>query len=193
MNELPAEVCEQLLELARREVRGALGVMDAAGVCVGHVGPVYDVLRRPAGCFVSLHTLRTGALRGCVGKMTADRPLVDTVGSMARSVLADPRFMDHPITADELPGLVIEISILGPLRSIDGPEAFDLFNEGIYMTLDQRRGCFLPQVARETGWNRQQLLSRLCSEKLGLPADAWQDPHARFEAFSVILIGPKPF
>jgi AMMECR1 domain-containing protein len=125
--------------------------------------------------------------------MAANQPLVEVVGLMARSVLADPRFEDRPVSADELADLEIEISVLGPLRLLDGPDGFDPLNEGIYMTLNQRRGCFLPQVARETGWTRQQLLERLCSEKLELPANAWRDPQARFEAFPVEIIGPEPF
>jgi len=190
MNELPAEVCAYLLELARREIRIALGK-------VAHGGdwdvPKYEVLQRPAGCFVSLHSCRRRALRGCIGRMAADRPLIEVVGSMARSVLADPRFVDHPVTADELTDLEIEISVLGPPRHIDAPDGFDPWNEGIYMTLDQRRGCFLPQVARETLWTRRQLLERLCCEKLGLSADAWCDPRTRLEAFTVVIIGPEPF
>jgi len=39
----------------------------------------------------------------------------------------------------------------------------------IYLTLNGRSGVFLPQVARETGWRRDQLLDRLCTEKDGLP------------------------
>jgi AMMECR1 domain-containing protein len=51
---------------------------------------------------------------------------------------------------------------------------------------------FLPQVARETGWTRQQLLSRLCTEKLGLPENAWTDPSAALHTFTADVIGPTP-
>jgi hypothetical protein len=56
-----------------------------------------------------------------------------------------------------------------------------------------RTGCFLPQVARETGWIREQLLSRLCTEKMGLQPEAWKHPGAVLEIFSILVVGPEPF
>jgi len=46
------------------------------------------------------------------------------------------------------------------------------------------QGVFLPQVATETGWTREQFLSNLCSHKAGLPPDAWKDPKTRLEIFT---------
>jgi len=37
-----------------------------------------------------------------------------------------------------------------------------------------RSGIYLPHVAQETGWSRDELLSHLCRDKAGLPADAWR-------------------
>jgi AMMECR1 domain-containing protein len=48
-------------------------------------------------------------------------------------------------------------------------------------------------VARETGWSREQLLNRLCSEKLGLPANSWQNSDAKLMKFDTLLVGPEPF
>jgi AMMECR1 domain-containing protein len=48
-------------------------------------------------------------------------------------------------------------------------------------------------VARETGWTREQLLSRLCVEKMGLPADAWKLPGAKLQVFTTSVVGPEPF
>lgn len=190
MIEIPTEVGASLLRLAKREIRAALGELDPGGdaACPGH-----ELLRKPAGCFVSLHSRHGHALRGCIGRMEADVPLMELVGCMARSVLGDPRFADHPVTVDELPDLEIELSIVSPPRALNGPDGFDLWNDGIALTLEERRGCFLPQVARETGWTRRQLLERLCTEKMGLPAHAWRDPQARFEAFATTCIGPEAF
>lgn len=190
MMKITAEVGAYLLELARREIRARLrGVMEADEPAE----PQDDVLRRPAGCFVSLHSHSRQKLRGCIGRLEARWPLKEVVTKMARSVLDDPRFVDDPVRIDELADLEIEISILTPPRRLNGPEEFDLWNDGICMSLEDRRGLFLPQVARETGWTRQQLLDRLCREKMGLPADAWRDPRARFEAFSTIILGPQRF
>jgi len=67
-------------------------------------------------------------------------------------------------------------------------------NEGIYLTFGESgAGCFLPQVARETGWSKEQLLDRLCVEKMGLLASAWHDPRAKLFVFTTLEIGPEPF
>jgi len=183
-----------LLDAARRVIRDAL-VSDSAEGLVRDVPAAESdpVLLRPAGCFVSLHDRATHALRGCIGRLEDSGPLIEAVRQTAVGVLSDPRFAASPVTADELPRLEIEISVLSPLRPIDGPEGFDLLNDGIYLIYGSRHGCFLPQVARQTGWTRQQLLTRLCTEKLGLPPFTWRDPRTRFLAFSVTVIGPEPF
>ena len=109
------------------------------------------------------------------------------------NVLDDPRFSDDPVRLEELPDLEIEISVLSPLHCVPGPLAFKPLTEGIYLACGQRTGCFLPQVARETGWSREQLLDRLCTEKMGLPAGAWNVPGAELSVFSTVTIGPEPF
>ena len=76
---------------------------------------------------------------------------------------------------DELPMLSIEISVLTPLRDAAHALDFDLHADGIVLTCGRHSGCFLPQVARETGWTKEQLLGRLCTEKLGLRESAWRD------------------
>lgn len=152
------------------------------------------VLAQPAGCFVTLHARGTHELRGCVGRLDATHPVLDAVRRSAASVIHDPRFTNDPVRLDELPQLEIDLSILSPLRPAPGPLEFDPLNEGVYLTWGEARaGCFLPQVARETGWSREQLLGRLCVEKMGLPAAAWQDPRAKLFVFTTQVIGPEPF
>ena len=142
---------------------------------------------------MSLHELRTHRLRGCVGRLDAKAPLGETVLTMAQAVLEDPRFLNMPVTLADLPHLEIELSILSPLQPAAGPMEFDLLNDGIYLSHGERSGCFLPQVARETGWGKEQLLERLCTEKMGLPGIAWRHPAARLQRFTVQLIGPVRF
>jgi AmmeMemoRadiSam system protein A len=172
---------------------GSAGPVSAgAGPAAGHAADA--ALSQPAGCFVTLHTLRTHALRGCVGRLDAAEPLLDAVRRSATNVLSDPRFADDPVRLEELPDLQLDVSVLSPLRPAAAPLAFDLLNEGIYLTWGEgRAGCFLPQVARETGWSKEQLLDRLCVEKMGLPAGAWHDRRAKLFVFTTLVIGPEPF
>jgi AmmeMemoRadiSam system protein A len=149
-------------------------------------------LNLPAGCFVSLHERLTHRLRGCVGRLDANLALAESVRQTARDVLDDPRFTDRPVTTADLAHLEIEVSVLSPPRPADSPLDFDLADDGIYLVAGAHAGCFLPQVARETGWSREQLLDRLCTEKLGLPPDTWRKPESKLYTFQVEVIGPEP-
>ena len=50
------------------------------------------------------------------------------------------------------------------------------------LTKGERRAVFLPEVAKEQGWNREQTLTQL-AKKAGLPPDAWKEG-ATLEVFS---------
>jgi AmmeMemoRadiSam system protein A len=140
------------------------------------------------GCFV---TLKNGdQLRGCIGQFIADKPLVNMVVEMAKaSATGDPRFFNDPITADELPRLDIEISVLSPLKKTTDPLSLRLGIDGIYVKRGHLSGCFLPQVAEETGWTKEEFLSYCCSHKAGLPGDAWKDPKTDVFLFTAEVFG----
>jgi AmmeMemoRadiSam system protein A len=145
------------------------------------------------GCFVSLHRRDTHALRGCIGLLDTGKPLIQSLTSAAESVIGDPRFLAQPVSRFELSELTIEVTILGQFQKANTPLDFEPKEHGIHLTFRGRTGLFLPQVGRETGWTREQLLARLCTEKLGLPDIAWKDPTAELRIFSADVIGPRPF
>ena len=186
--QLSGEQQSLVLDLARFFVRSALG--DAPSTAPDQSAPF---LREPSGCFVSLHALEGHQLRGCVGRIDAAQPLIEALRGASASVLKDPRFARRPVRMDELPSLSLEVSVLSAPHPASSPEDFEPTEQGIYLTIANRTGCFLPQVARETGWTREQLLDRLCVEKLGLAASSWRSPQARLDVFSVQVIGPEPF
>ncbi|HZK82675.1 MAG TPA: AmmeMemoRadiSam system protein A [Humisphaera sp.] len=176
-----------LLDTARAVVRATLA---------GHQvrpPPCHDLdLYKPAGCFTSLHD-HAGRLRGCVGRIDASEPLISSLTSSSVSVCSDGRFRANPVTLAELPNIDLELSVLSPPRPAANVLDFDLLNHGIYLTIAGRTGCFLPQVARETGWTKEQLLTRLCTEKMGMAADSWKSPQAKLAVFSTVIVGPEPF
>jgi AmmeMemoRadiSam system protein A len=147
-------------------------------------------LNARCGCFV---TLKNGEqLRGCIGQFTSDMPLIELVVEMAKaSAASDPRFFADPITADELEQLDIEISVLSPLQKTDDPLSLRLGIDGIYIKRGCAGGCFLPQVATETGWNKKEFLSYCCAHKAGLPADAWKDPETDVYLFTAEVFGAE--
>ena len=148
--------------------------------------PASPTLRRNQGAFVTLE--RQGELRGCIGHMAEDTPLALTVARMAiAAALEDRRF--PPVRAEELPGLTIELSVLTPFTPVAGPQAIVVGRDGVLLDKAGRRAVFLPQVAPEQGWGRDEMLDHLCA-KAGLERDCWR-AGARFSTFWAEVFGEK--
>jgi MEMO1 family protein len=142
------------------------------------------VLRRPQGVFVTLN--EDGQLRGCIGRLAGDLPLGQAVGAMAlQAAFDDPRFA--PLRAEELGRLSIEISALTPPAPVSGPRDIVVGRDGVVLRKGGRSAVFLPQVATEQGWDRDELLAQLCV-KAGLPRDAWREG-AQFSVFQAVVFG----
>lgn len=118
-------------------------------------------------------------LRGCIGTIEPAGPLHETVARFAvESACGDPRF--PALVPAELEGLEIEISVLGPLHAIDGPEAIVTGVHGVVLERASHRALFLPQVAVEQEWGLTTFLEHLAL-KAGLGRDGWRD--ARLSVF----------
>ncbi len=142
-----------------------------------------DRLREPAGAFVTLEKGRE--LRGCIGYIEAIRPLYQSVMENALSACCrDYRFT--PLHASELDEIEIEISVLTPKREIASYDEFIPGTHGIILEKNGRRAVFLPQVAAEHGWGREETLRHLAF-KAGLPRDAWKEG-SRLWVFQAELI-----
>jgi AmmeMemoRadiSam system protein A len=147
-------------------------------------------LNASCGCFVTLKN--KGQLRGCIGQFTSEVPLIQLVAEMAKaSATGDPRFFAEPITETELKKLDIEISVLSPLKQTDDPLSLQLGVDGIYIKKGLASGCFLPQVATEAGWSKEEFLSYCCAHKAGLQADAWKDPDTEVYLFTAEVFGSE--
>ena len=147
-------------------------------------------LNAHCGCFVTLKT--HDSLRGCIGQFTSEKPLIELVSDMAAaSATADARFFDSPITKDELDQLDIEISVLSPLKLTHDPLSLHLGRDGIYIKKGHFSGCFLPQVATETGWSKEEFLSNCCSHKAHLAPDAWKEKDTEVYLFTAEIFGSR--
>jgi AmmeMemoRadiSam system protein A len=141
-------------------------------------------LRAPAGAFVTLKT--GGNLRGCIGTIEPREPLYQAVlDNGDNAARHDPRF--RPVQASELPRLEVEVSVLTPTRPIATWEEFQVGVHGIILSKGGLRAVFLPEVAVEQGWTREEALSHL-ARKAGLPADAWREG-ASFAVFTSTKLG----
>jgi uncharacterized protein (TIGR00296 family) len=123
-----------------------------------------------------------------MGRFRPDVNLAETARQVTLSSLRDPRFRDRPIIADELDGLSIEISILSNPTRAPGPDAVEAGVHGILVRRGGAEGCFLPQVATEQRWDREELLSRCCALKAGLAPDAWKDPDTEIHVFTADIL-----
>lgn len=140
-------------------------------------------LKTLMGTFVTLKI--HGDLRGCIGSLEAVDPLYLSVHKNAlAAALHDYRFA--PLRPAELAALEVHVSILSPNRAIATIEEFTLGAHGIILSKGGRRAVFLPEVALEQGWTREETLSYL-SRKAGLPADAWKQD-AQFQVFESVVL-----
>ena len=140
------------------------------------------------GAFVTLH--KKGELRGCIGNIIGTQPLWMTVRDMAvESSTRDPRF--EPVAPDELKDIKIEISVLSQPKRVQDISEIKMGTHGVIVKRGFNSGVFLPQVATETGWSRDEFLCRLCAEKAGLPADAWKDKNTELSVFTAQVFGEE--
>jgi len=171
-----------LLKLARTSIESTL-----AGLAHSPAEHEFDdVLRRPAGAFVTLRT-KQGDLRGCIGSIHAVQPLYRAVITSALSAaFRDPRFM--PVRYEEMQVLELEISVMGPIEEVHDVEEITVGRDGLIISRGRSAGLLLPQVATEYGWDRDTFLDQTCV-KAGLPPGTWRSQQARIEKFAAEVFG----
>ena len=158
-----------LKEIALQSIKDSL---DGKRIAQPMVNVQWSMFNVKCGAFVSLH--KHGRLRGCIGHFGEDYPLHEIVAEMARAAaFEDPRFM--PVTKDELDDIDIEISVLTPMRRIQSLDEFELHRHGIYIKTGRRSGTFLPQVADEVNWTKEEFVGHCSQDKAGLGWDGWKD------------------
>ncbi len=149
--------------------------------------PATGVAATPGGAFVTLHN--RGDLRGCIGHIEADQALGAVVVHCAVAASSsDPRF--PAVTADEVPELDLELSILGPLVPVSAVDEIEVGRDGLVVEMGWHKGLLLPQVATEWGWHREEFLEHTC-RKAGLPRDAWKHG-ATIWRFEAEVFGEQP-
>lgn len=107
-------------------------------------------LAEPRGVFVTLRDSEA-ALRGCIGHIEGQEPLVVGVAECAYgAAFRDPRF--PPVSAAERPRLTTKISVLTPLEPLAFHDEADLVAQlqpgidGILVEARDHRGTLLPAV-----------------------------------------------
>lgn len=171
---LTEEQKNRLLKVARQAIEANLDgkrVLQAKGE-----------MRGEEGAFVSVY--KNGELRGCIGQIVSEEnSLFDLIQKMAIEASShDPRFL--PVDESELEEIKIEISVLSVPKKIDNWQELELGKHGVIVKKGFQSGVFLPQVAIETGWSKEEFLSQLCASKAGLDPSAFKnDPEVEIEVF----------
>ncbi len=110
-------------------------------------------------------------LRGCIGQLKSNLPLVKQVQEAAVGAAArDPRF--PPLTLAELESIRIELALLSPLRIVKELREIIIGEDGLLLEGAGKRGLLLPKVAVRLGWDRESFLQGVC-DKAGLPQSCW--------------------
>lgn len=171
----------ELLSIAKKSINNYLQNNNLPKI--SGMLPESSFLYARGAAFVTLKI--KGELRGCVGRTSAVEPLFLTVSNMSIAAgFQDYRF--SPLTKKEFDKINIEISVLSPLKRIKDTKEIIMGTHGVIVKKNNHYGIFLPQVANETGWDKERFLKELCSQKANLPADAWKDKETEIYIFTVI-------
>lgn len=166
---LTAKEKKTLLKIARKTIENHLRKTNEPTCKEAELTPL---LKTCCGAFVTLN--ENNQLRGCIGHFGSDIPLYQIVEGMAvEAAFEDPRF--YPLQEVELDRVNIEISVLSPMKRIHSMDEFKLGKQGIYMSKEGRSGTFLPQVADETDWNKEEFLGHCARDKAGIGWNGWKD------------------
>ena len=172
---------KELLRIARQTVESYVKSGQAPDIRVSD-----PILKEDRGVFVTLK--KQGELRGCIGTILPKEPLYLAVRNMAvESATQDPRF--SPVRPYELDHLKVEISVLSLPQRIQNSDQIEMGRDGVIVKKDGHSGVFLPKVATETGWAKEEFLNELCSQKAGLPSDCWKDPATELYTFTAQEFG----
>jgi AmmeMemoRadiSam system protein A len=181
---------EVLLKTARSVISMALGAEHPPPEVTADAFPA---LMEPHGCFVTLQ--KAGALRGCIGTIEPTNSLIENVKDNAiKAAFSDPRF--RPVTAEELPKIEIEISVLTVPKSLEYTDAEDLLQKlepgvhGVILSQGWHAATFLPQVWTQLP-RKDSFLSNLCV-KAGLPQTAWKDKKTHVKVYEVTYFSESP-
>lgn len=183
MDEIDVRDGEEAVTFARSVIERYLADEPAPASPAGD-SPLSD----QRGAFVTLET--DGELRGCIGRPYPAQTGIEAIRESAvGAATEDPRF--PPVTASELTGITVEVSVLGspePISidsgSVDG--TVHIGRHGLLVSHEGRSGLLLPQVPVVREWTALEFLRQTC-RKAGMAGDCWRDDAVTVERFTAAV------
>ncbi len=146
-------------------------------------------LLKKGAVFITLK--KNGIQRGCMGTLESNHPLYLTVSEMTiQASTRDPRY--KPLRENELKDISLEISYIEEVKEIKNLEEIEIGKHGIHLCKGLNCATFLPQVAIENNWDRDEFLRRL-SIKAGLSPSAYKDKDTKIYIFSAQVFSEEQF
>ena len=177
---------ETLLRVAADSIRHGLETGHALNI---NVEDYSSALQENGASFITLTIQQQ--LRGCIGMLSATRPLIKDVAENAfAAAFEDPRF--PPLTQAEYGQLEYHISILNPAEDMTFESETDLLQQlrpgvdGLILEDRGRKATFLPSVWESLS-NPAEFLQHL-KQKAGFPTDYWSDS-IRIQRYTVQEFG----
>ncbi len=172
---------KKLVKLARKSVESHFSKQEITN----------KEFKEKSGVFVTINTI-DGDLRGCIGYLTAIKPLGQAIIEAARAAaFSDPRF--PPLKQAELDEIIFEVSVLTEPKIIKDNylKNIEIGKDGLIIECKGFEGILLPQVATENNWNQEQFLNALC-QKANLLPETWKNKECKIYKFQAqIFKEPK--
>jgi hypothetical protein len=133
-------------------------------------------LTEKRGVFCTILTYPKGSLRGCIGSIFPEKPLLNALIEASCSATQDPRFF--PLHNLELEQVTLEVTVLGQMEKLSVFEPRDYLSlievgrDGLFIRRRNNCAVFLPQVPVEQKWSKKEYICELC-RKAGLDCDTW--------------------
>lgn len=141
---------DTILELAHQSIQDEFDYTNS--IDIKQLTSDNPWLHNNGASFVTL--TQQGQLRGCIGTLTAGRPLIeDIIANAKNAAFKDPRF--PKLTREEFENISIEVSVLSKPILIEYKNEEDLKTkirpniDGVILQLGSKQATFLPQVWEE--------------------------------------------
>eukprot|EP00924_Labyrinthula_sp_SR-Ha-C_P011614 snap_masked-scaffold_17-processed-gene-3.12-mRNA-1 protein AED:0.39 eAED:0.39 QI:0/-1/0/1/-1/1/1/0/190 len=118
--------------------------------------------------FITFSRSPNDSLRGCIGTFSPDSLWKQLAKYTRYAAFNDSRF--RPIVKAELEDLSVGVSLLFNFQEKEKGdlESWELEKHGIILEYEGNTGTYLPEVATQTGWSKEEMVHSCLKDKVGI-------------------------